>query len=45
MTTGVLVTYTATTGTVAGLYPKIADAIQQIQSNIYRLLGWYGVDS
>jgi HK97 family phage major capsid protein len=35
MTTGVLVTYTATTGTVAGLYPKIADAIQQIQSNIY----------
>ena len=35
MTTGVLVTYTATTGTVAGLYPKVADAIQQIQSNIY----------
>jgi HK97 family phage major capsid protein len=35
MTTGILVTYTATTGTVAGLYPKIADAIQQIQSNIY----------
>jgi HK97 family phage major capsid protein len=35
MTTGVLVTYTATTGTVAGLYPKTADAIQQIQSNIY----------
>jgi HK97 family phage major capsid protein len=32
MTTGILVTYTATTGTVAGLYPKIADAIQQIQS-------------
>jgi HK97 family phage major capsid protein len=35
MTTGILVTYTATTGTVAGLYPKIADAIQQIQSNVY----------
>ena len=35
MTTGILVTYTATTGTVAGLYPKVADAIQQIQSNIY----------
>ena len=33
MTTGILVTYTATTGTVAGVYPKIADAIQQIQSN------------
>lgn len=35
MTTGILVTYTATTGTVAGLYPKIADAIQQIQSNVF----------
>lgn len=35
MTTGILITYTATTGTVAGLYPKIADAIQSIQSNIY----------
>jgi HK97 family phage major capsid protein len=35
MTTGILVTYTATTGTIAGLYPKIADAIQQIQSNQY----------
>jgi HK97 family phage major capsid protein len=35
MTSGILVTYTATTGTVAGLYPKLADAIQQIQSNIY----------
>jgi HK97 family phage major capsid protein len=35
MTTGILVTYTATTGTVAGVYPKIADAIQQIQSNVY----------
>ncbi|NBW18022.1 MAG: phage major capsid protein, partial [Caulobacteraceae bacterium] len=35
MTTGILVTYTATTGTVAGLYPKLADAIQQIQSNVY----------
>lgn len=35
MTTGILVTYTATTGTVAGLYPKIADSIQQIQSTIY----------
>jgi HK97 family phage major capsid protein len=35
MTTGILITYTATTGTVSGLYPKIADAIQSIQSNIY----------
>jgi hypothetical protein len=35
MTTGILITYTATTGTVAGLYPKVADAIQSIQSNIY----------
>jgi HK97 family phage major capsid protein len=35
MTTGILVTYTATTGTVAGLYPKIADAIQQIQSTVF----------
>ena len=35
MTTGILVTYTATTGTVSGLYPKIADSIQQIQSTIY----------
>lgn len=35
MTSGILVTYTATTGTVAGLYPKIADALQQIQSNVY----------
>lgn len=51
MTTGILVTYTATTGTVAGVYPKIADAIQQIQSNVYaspnailmhpRRLGWF----
>lgn len=32
MTTGILVTYTATTGTVAGVFPKIADCIQQIQS-------------
>lgn len=35
MTSGITVTYTATTGTVAGLYPKLADAIQQIQSNVY----------
>ena len=35
MTTGILVTYTATTGTVAGVFPKIADAIQQVQSTIY----------
>lgn len=35
MTTGIVVTYTATTGTVAGVFPKIADAIQQIQSTIY----------
>lgn len=35
MTSGILVTYTATTGTVAGLYPKIADSIQQIQSNVF----------
>ncbi len=35
MTSGILVTYTATTGTVAGVYPKIADAIQQVQSNIF----------
>ena len=35
MTTGILVTYTATTGTVAGVFPKIADAIQQIQSQVY----------
>lgn len=35
MTTGIVVTYTATTGTVAGVYPKIADAISQIQSTIY----------
>lgn len=35
MTTGILVTYTATTGTVAGVFPKIADAIQQIQSQIF----------
>jgi len=35
MTSGILVTYTATTGTVIGLYPKIADAIQSIQSNIF----------
>lgn len=35
MTSGITVTYTATTGTVAGLYPKIADAIQQIQSNVF----------
>jgi HK97 family phage major capsid protein len=51
MTTGILVTYTATTGTVAGVYPKLADAIQQIQSNQFaspnavimhpRRLGWF----
>lgn len=35
MTTGIVVTYTATTGTVAGIYPKIADALQQIQSTVY----------
>jgi len=35
ITTGILVTYTATTGTVAGIYPKIADCIQQIQSNVF----------
>jgi len=35
MTTGILVTYTATTGTVAGVFPKIADSIQQVQSTIY----------
>ena len=35
MTTGILVTYTATTGTVAGIYPKIADAIQQVQTNVF----------
>jgi HK97 family phage major capsid protein len=35
MTTGILVTYTATTGTVAGLFPKIADCIQQVQSQIF----------
>lgn len=35
MTTGILITYTATTGTVAGVFPKIADAIQQVQSTIY----------
>ena len=35
MTTGILVTYTATTGTVSGVYPKIADAIQQVQTSIY----------
>jgi len=35
MTTGILVTYTATTGTVAGVFPKIADAIQSIQSNVF----------
>ena len=35
MTTGILVTYTATTGTVSGVFPKIADAIQQVQSTIY----------
>lgn len=29
------VTYTATTPTVAGLYPKIADAIQQVATGIY----------
>jgi len=57
MTTGILVTYTATTGTVAGVFPKIADAIQSIQSNIFaspnaiimhpRRLGFFlaGVDS
>jgi HK97 family phage major capsid protein len=57
MTTGIVVTYTATTGTVAGLFPKIADAVQQIQSTIYanpnaiimhpRRLGFFlaGVDS
>ena len=57
MTSGILITYTATTGTVAGVYPKIADAIQQVQSNIFvnpnaiimhpRRLGFFlaGVDS
>lgn len=30
------VTYTASTPTAAGLYPKIADAIQQIHSDTYR---------
>lgn len=35
MTSGILVTYTATTGTVAGVFPKIADAIQQVQSNVF----------
>jgi hypothetical protein len=57
MTTGILVTYTATTGTVAGVFPKIADAIQQVQSNLFvnpnaiimhpRRLGFFlaGVDS
>jgi HK97 family phage major capsid protein len=35
MTTGILITYTATTGTVAGVFPKIADAIQSVQSTIY----------
>lgn len=30
------VTYTASTPTVAGLYPKLADAIQQIATGIYR---------
>ena len=35
LTTGIVVTYTATTGTVAGLFPKIADAIGQVQSTIY----------
>jgi HK97 family phage major capsid protein len=29
------VTYTDTTGTVAGLYPKLADAIQKIHTNRY----------
>jgi len=57
MTTGILVTYTATTGTVAGVFPKIADAIQSVQSNVFvnpnaiimhpRRLGFFlaGVDS
>lgn len=35
MTTGILVTYTATTGTVSGVFPKIADAVQQVQSTIF----------
>jgi len=35
MTTGILVTFTSTSPTVSGLYPKIADAIQQIQSNVF----------
>ena len=35
MTSGILVTYTATTGTVAGVFPKIADCIQQVQSQIF----------
>ena len=35
MTTGILITYTATTGTVAGVFPKIADALQQVQSTIF----------
>jgi len=35
MTTGILVTFTSTSPTVAGLYPKIADCIQQVQSNVF----------
>jgi HK97 family phage major capsid protein len=35
MTTGILVTFTATSPTVAGLYPKLADCIQQVQSNVF----------
>jgi len=35
MTTGILVTFTSTSPTLAGLYPKIADCIQQVQSNVF----------
>jgi len=35
MTTGILVTFTSTSPTVSGLYPKIADCIQQVQSNVF----------
>jgi len=35
MTTGILVTFTSTSPTVSGLYPKLADAIQSIQSNVF----------
>jgi HK97 family phage major capsid protein len=35
MTTGILVTFTSTSPTAAGLYPKLADCIQQVQSNVF----------